>query len=338
MLTAVVLHKNHHDRLRYLMLKLQCLQYQVNRSELEILVVDYSDDASAADYCKEKKVRCLKVQGEFNISEARNIGIRHASHEWVCISGNDTLVDRNYFAKLCGLIHAYQGQKVFFIGNFINLIKRANTPTQNKLLNATYVIHGFLQKVLDSQNAGDKLPSFYSRLLYNHLFTTARNDSIRKVSPFSLFRWLRKSARLVLSSRMIEFGVSFGLLRHLLQEADNPSGGLMLFHDSIFSTSFLRNKLIRPGTFHCFSRQMAEEINGYDESFTGWGAEDTDFIFRAQHQGYQLVNTHLISVHLDHEIDWSQRRAQRKENIRLMESRHSLVQPQWGLGAVRQEA
>jgi glycosyltransferase involved in cell wall biosynthesis len=59
MISVVVLNKN---RLPYLALKIQSLLYQINRSDLDILVVDYSDTDEVAEYCLKWKIRCVRVK------------------------------------------------------------------------------------------------------------------------------------------------------------------------------------------------------------------------------------------------------------------------------------
>ena len=38
----------------------------------------------------------------------------------------------------------------------------------------------------------------------------------------------------------------------------------------------------------CFHKSLIEEVGGFDETFTAWGAEDTEFGFRVYNHGYCL--------------------------------------------------
>ncbi len=51
--------------------------------------------------------------------------------------------------------------------------------------------------------------------------------------------------------------------------------------------------------FGC-SRKVFQQIGGFDESFTGYGAEDTDFSFTARQQGVELVTLPNVAYHQYH--------------------------------------
>ena len=93
-----------YNRLEYLRVKLQSIFYQSVIRQLSILVVDYSEKDDVERYCKEQNVKCVRVKKPFNISHARNVGIRESKTKWVCISGNDTIVEKDFFAKLLFLV------------------------------------------------------------------------------------------------------------------------------------------------------------------------------------------------------------------------------------------
>jgi predicted glycosyltransferase involved in capsule biosynthesis len=76
---------------------------------------------------------------------------------------------------------------------------------------------------------------------------------------------------------------------------------------------------------------MAERLNGYDESFAGWGMEDEDFKKRAEFLGYLCINSQLISVHLEHQVNHKDRLLQQNNNICIKNSRDVISQPEWGL-------
>jgi len=331
MLSVVVISKN---RLPYLALKLQSLLYQVNRKCLDILVVDYSDNADIVDYCRRMNVRCIRVKGEFNISEARNVGIRYSKFKWICISGNDTIVDKNYFAKLCGLIEAYRDQKVFFLGSYTHFVQ--NWHSMRRVISLSLKMResfsgdtrsAYLQKVLASLRR-----SMISALL---LKTSYRGTGfIESISPERNFR---EVLNLPVVHGITQQATSLVLLHHLLNCALVDDNCLEEFHDCIFSEAFRRGKLIMPSTFQCFTGEMAEALNGYDESLAGWGAEDDDFILRACFLGYRRLLSQLSSIHLDHRTDWESRRHSSDENIRIIKSRNVISQPRWGLNCSSQE-
>ncbi|MDR6197570.1 glycosyltransferase [Siphonobacter sp. SORGH_AS_0500] len=51
--------------------------------------------------------------------------------------------------------------------------------------------------------------------------------------------------------------------------------------------------------FGC-SRKVFHTIGGFDESFTGYGAEDTDFSFTARHRGIELITLPVTAYHQYH--------------------------------------
>jgi glycosyltransferase involved in cell wall biosynthesis len=333
MLSAVVISKN---RLPYLALKIQSTLYQVNRKCLDILVVDYSDNTDVVDYCRRMNVRCIRVKGEFNISEARNVGIRYSKSKWICISGNDTIVDKNYFAKLCGLIQAYRDQKVFFLGSYTNLVQNCYSLIQKRLISLSL-------KMRDS-SSGDthstclqKVLAVLRRSIISALLVKTSYKGTGSIESISLKKILRALLNLPLVRGITQPAMSLVLLHHLLDRALGADNCLETFHDPIFCETFRHGKIIIPSTFQCFTREMAEALNGYDESLSGWGGEDDDFIMRARFLGYRCVLSQLLSIHLDHRTDWGLRRHHNSENIKIIKSRNVISQPTWGLNCSSQE-
>ena len=87
------------------------------------------------------------------------------------------------------------------------------------------------------------------------------------------------------------------------------------------ATSFLPNSIDRQsgnkiyhhrtfiGHFGCVQRQIFEQLNGFDESFTGWGYQDTDFMFRLVNESktYDIMAFDGLGVfHLNHSVDKSE--------------------------------
>lgn len=333
MISTVIINKN---RLPYLALKTQSLLYQINRSNLDILVVDYSDSDEAVEYCRKQNIRCVRVKGDFNISEARNVGIRHSKFKWICISGNDTIIDKHYFAKLCGLIQAYKDQKVFFIGSHSNFAIDRYSVLQSRCVSLYYRMHELLSKKPDSIYMRKIRPGFQSyatsyqpvKTIYEKADPTLRGDSkslLRRLVRFPIPNGISRQAK------------SFILLSYLLDSALNDDNCLERFHDRIFSETFRHGKTVVPSTFQCFTHDMAEELNGYDESFSGWGGEDNDFVTRASYLGYRYIFSQLLSLHLDHETNWRKRKLHSMSNTKIINSRSIINQPGWGLNCVSEE-
>lgn len=62
----------------------------------------------------------------------------------------------------------------------------------------------------------------------------------------------------------------------------------------------------------------AEAINGFDESMTGWGHEDADFIFRLQHHGIRRMSGSWSTevLHLFHKIHDQSNAAENARRVR----------------------
>jgi glycosyltransferase involved in cell wall biosynthesis len=62
----------------------------------------------------------------------------------------------------------------------------------------------------------------------------------------------------------------------------------------------------------------AEAINGFDETMTGWGHEDADFIFRLQHHGIQRKSGSWSTevLHLFHKINDQSNAAENARRVR----------------------
>lgn len=319
MLSVVVINKN---RLDYLALKIQCLMSQTIFSELDILVVDYSHTQAAAEYCRRRKIRCLRVKGEFTIARARNVGIRNARTEWICISGNDTIIDRKYFARLNALISIFRGHKVYFSGSYANFVAKARNKRSTKIVNLAFS----LSRIFDWR-AGKKLcPPLRSLLLaaYGPLNEAAGRRELIANAAGKAQHWFA-------AAWPVSYILKWLLLKHLLKNSIENDECLEHFRDLIFSPAFMKDKLIEPLTFQTFSRAMAEELHGYDESIVNWGLEDGDFKKRACRLGYQHIPTKLVCLHLEHPHYVATNKTALKREVQQLKNRDSIVQPHWGL-------
>jgi predicted glycosyltransferase involved in capsule biosynthesis len=157
------------------------------------------------------------------------------------------------------------------------------------------------------------------------------------IESISLKRIFRRLLNLPVVHGITQPAMSLVLLHHLLNCALADDNCLETFHDCIFSETFRRGKIIIPSTFQCFTREMGEALNGYDESLSGWGGEDDDFIIRARFLGYRCVLSQLVSLHLDHRTDWGLRRHHSNENVKIIKSRNVISQPRWGLNCSSEE-
>ncbi len=334
MLSVVIINKN---RLNYLALKIQSLLYQVNRSDLDILVVDYSDTNAVVEYCLKRNIRCVRVKGDFNLSQARNVGIRYSRCPWICISGNDTIIDRHYFAKLCGLIHTYQNQRVFLVGSFGNFVTISNSFVQEKSLEIAYKIYNLLNGGDRSISTNRMFSALQSLIVSSFSLKSCPQAAVPSQNKTTFERILRGLWKLPLINHFARFTISLVLLHYILKLSWQDDDCLATFHDFIFSDSFRRYKVVYPYSFQCFTRDMAEKAHGYDESLLGWGGEDDDLRNRAEVLGYRCVYSQLLSLHLDHRKDRSKRLLQSKNNLHIIDSRKVIDQPEWGLNCRSEE-
>lgn len=325
MLSAVVINK---DRLNYLALKLQSLLYQANVSDLDILVVDYSSTDEVVDYCRRRNIRCVRVKGEFSISKARNVGIRHSRSEWICISGNDTIIDRHYFAKLCGVVHSYRGRKIFFSGSFAHFVKRGTMPVNEKIFDLIRSTKNLLHI-----SSPDNFRTYFRSIL----LSSCLSGMSARQRRWTMADIIRKAGHHSLAGILIQPIISLTLHSYLLGNSIENDGCLTTVHNYIFSERFMRHKQIKPFSFQTFTRSMAEELQGYDESLDGWGGEDEDFTTRAEYIGYHHEPTRLVCLHLEHPRNPMANRRQSNKNIGIMTKRNRIVQPLWGLNQPTEE-
>ena len=325
MLSVVVINKN---RLNYLALKIQSLFYQANFSDLDILVVDYSSTDEVVDYCRRRNIRCVRVKGAFSISKARNVGIRYSRNDWICISGNDTVIDRHYLAKLCGMIHSYRDRKIFFSGSFAHFVKRGAMPVNEKIFD---LIHS--TKRLFDVASPDNFRTYFRSIL---LSSCIPGESRRR-RRWTMADIVREAGHHPLAGIWIQPIISLTLHGYLLDNSRLDDECLRRVHGYIFSERFMRHKQIKPFSFQTFTRSMAEELQGYDESLDGWGGEDEDFVTRAEYIGYRHEPTQLVCLHLEHPKDPMANRRQSNRNIGIMTGRNRIVQPLWGLNQTTEE-
>lgn len=65
-------------------------------------------------------------------------------------------------------------------------------------------------------------------------------------------------------------------------------------------------------------RELAEEVGGFDETFTGWGSEDTDFCYRIYKQGGTFVATkEAYAIHIPHPVEHSADKWERNKLNRI---------------------
>lgn len=80
----------------------------------------------------------------------------------------------------------------------------------------------------------------------------------------------------------------------------------------------------RFGTLPFFERQRLLEIQGWDENFIGWGAEDQDLIERyLETSRYLCRSPHLVYLHLHHEPEF-----QWREETNIIANRQKYYQKQ----------
>lgn len=75
-----------------------------------------------------------------------------------------------------------------------------------------------------------------------------------------------------------------------------------------------------------FRRDVIEKIGGYDESFKGWGLEDTEFAYRLYKSGAKfIVDSTMNRYHQEHPIT-ADRRLEEKRNMILFQQKHPVLE------------
>ena len=90
----------------------------------ELLLIDDGSSDSSFTICSNYSQRDIRIkvlhQENSGPSVARNLGLNHASGEWICFVDSDDFISRNYLEELENIIGNYQNLEIIFFG-FNNL-------------------------------------------------------------------------------------------------------------------------------------------------------------------------------------------------------------------------
>ena len=144
-----------------------CINGILNETEyenLEIIIVDNnSKEEKTLEYFKEisenKKVRILKVAGEFNYSRLNNFAVKEANGEYLAFLNNDLeIIDKNWLKEM---IYSALQEKVGAVG--AKLYYRNNTVQHAGCVTGIYGVAGHIYKHQPKNSTGH-----FGRLILEH--------------------------------------------------------------------------------------------------------------------------------------------------------------------------
>jgi len=293
-----------YNRHPYNLLTLQALENQAfDLSKMEVILIDDASNDNTTqlkDYRPKYPFRYVRNKKNLGLSRTRNVGLARARGSIIILLDAEMLVEPDYVKK--HYRHHQKRESVVVIG-------------KNKNKAYSYLFPGFNATQLNeicslAENSSAVRNRMEKRLKQN----------LQDINLAEYLKKLKKPVQLLdekdvkSSSRLRTFSVPEPYSYNLLEQLEGRYENSRLTWLACFGSNL------------SFKKKVIDKIGGYDETFQGWGLEDTEFAYRLYRSGAQfVVDPTLSRYHQEHPIT-ADRAQEEKRNMLLFQEKHPVIE------------